>query len=170
MQERVTCYTCKGKGYFAVQGFDGNERMECECDGGFVLIGLTDEQIAALDAVETLLDVERHINPAPVATPLPAIVHSNMTPAFFDTGVRRAFANELSISRTARESVVAVSSTSDADVSYLVTRETCECLGHAKTGRCLHRCFAIWHWWVLECDAVAAAAHVEIAVFEPIAA
>jgi len=118
-----------------------------------------------LAAATTVEDVEEFLGEtavvaAPVATLLPAIMHTGMDATFFDLGVKRAFANELSISATGRDSIVVVSSTSDPDTYYTVTRETCTCVGHERVGRCLHRCFALWHWWVLECDAVAEAAHV----------
>ncbi len=163
--ELLTCSQCRGKGRERWYDFEGSTWKPCtNCDGtGTIEVVVTDwdtYEAEVMAAAATVEAVEEFLGASPVATPLPAIVHSDMSAEFFDAGVRRAFANELSISRTSRESVVAVSSTSDADVSYLVTRETCECIGHAKTGRCLHRCYAIWHWWVLECDAVAEAAHV----------
>ncbi len=136
MQERVKCYTCKGRGYFAVQGFDGNERMECECDGGFVLIGLTDEQITEMDAVETLLDVERHI------TPVIEVNHPNMTAAFFDDAVRRAHDTGLGMTFTGPETAL-VASASNPAVRYMTSRTTCSCTGGTTHGRCLHRALFI---------------------------
>ncbi len=137
MQERVRCYTCKGKGYFAVQGFDGNERVECECDGGFVTIGLTDEQIAEMDAVETLLDVDRHINPTITVN------HPNMTPAFFDNAIKRAHDAGLGITFTGSETAL-VASASNPTVRYLTTRTSCSCTGGTTHGRCLHRAYLIF--------------------------
>jgi hypothetical protein len=82
--------------------------------------------------------------PAITASTKPA--HPGMTPAFFDAAVRRAFDAGLCIQKTSRASVVAVSSSTDADVSYLVTRETCSCAGAKNHGRCFHR--ALYLWWV----------------------
>lgn len=154
----IQCGECHGKGYGSVAGFDGNERVDCtNCDGfgGWEYVAIDMEMIATVAEIETYLGAPV----APASTPMPLPVHPGMTVEFFDTGVRRAFANDLSISRTSRDSVVAVSSTTDADTYYTVTRETCTCVGHERVGRCLHRAFAIWHWWVCECDAVAVAAH-----------
>jgi len=178
----LKCQGCSGEGYNRMS--TGGRlsdwwALNCkECDGTGETPA-TAEEIALLDAMTadfaaemevvyaerdaevaaTVADAETFMGVAP-ATPLPAIVHNGMDAAFFDLGVKRAFANELSISATSRASVVAVSSTSDPDTYYQVTRETCSCIGHERTGRCLHRCYAIWHWWVLECDAVAIAAHI----------
>ena len=168
--ELLTCTQCRGKGYYGVDGFDGRERVNCEdCTGTgtieFVVtdwdayeievLGMTAEAYNAIAAVEEFLGVAGAV---PVATPMPMPVHPNMSVTFFDNAVCRAFNAELCIQATNRASVVAVSSASDADVSYLVTRETCQCSGHRSVGRCYHRALACWHWWVLECDAVALAA------------
>lgn len=74
------------------------------------------------------------------------ISHPGMSKDFFDTAVNRAMMAEVTIQRTARASVVAVGSTTDADVSYLVSRTSCGCRGHASHGRCLHRALAIAFW------------------------
>ena len=75
-----------------------------------------------------------------------AINHPGMSKEFFDTAVGRAMMAELAIQKTARASVVAVGSSTDADVAYLVTRTECGCKGHERFGRCMHRAFAI-AWW-----------------------
>lgn len=74
------------------------------------------------------------------------ISHPGMSKDFFDKAVGRAMMADLCIQRTARASVVAVSSSTDADVSYLVTRTTCGCKGHEQHGRCMHRAMAIAFW------------------------
>lgn len=74
------------------------------------------------------------------------ISHPGMTKDFFDRAVHRAIMADLCIQRTARASVVAVSSSTDDDVSYLVTRTSCGCKGHEGHGRCMHRALAI-AWW-----------------------
>lgn len=74
------------------------------------------------------------------------INHPGMSKEFFDLGVKRAMDAELCIQKTARASVVAVSSSQDPDLSYLVTREFCSCEGGRRHGRCFHRCLAI-AWW-----------------------
>jgi len=156
--DRIQCRACHGKGYGSVQGFDGNERVTCtECKGygGWEWVEPVEVDVA-LDAELTVSDVERHINPTPIA-----IDHPNMTPIWFDRAVKRAFDAELSISRTSRASVGAVSSSADADISYLVTRETCECRGHQSAGRCYHRAFAIFFWWVRSFDVVTVPVEVE---------
>lgn len=151
-------------------GFDGLDDLgPCPACTGAGEIELTaDEEAimrtflaacdASVEAGETVRAIETALRLAP-ATPLPALVHADMTKEFFDAGVRRAFTHELAVARTSRASVVAVSSSRDADVSYLVTATECQCEGHRRVGRCLHRCLAIWFWWVAECDAVAVAAH-----------
>jgi len=169
--ELLKCQSCHGKGYTAVCGFDGNERVNCgNCNGTgtieFVVtdfeameievLGMTAEAYNAIAAVETFLGVAPV---APTATAMPMPVHEGMSAQFFDDGVRRAFANDLSISRTATASTVAINSSVDPDVYYSVTATSCTCVGHARVGRCLHRCFALFYWWLAECDAVAEAAH-----------
>jgi len=124
----------------------------------------TAAEIAELDAMvaATVVEIETEMgvaSAAPITTSMPMPVHPNMSPEWFDNAVRRAFNAELSISRTSRASVVAVSSATDCDISYLVTRETCQCSGHRSVGRCYHRALACWYWWVLDCDAVAENAH-----------
>jgi hypothetical protein len=63
------------------------------------------------------------------------INHPGMSKEFFDLGVKRAMDAELCIQKTARASVVAVSSSQDPDLSYLVTREFCSCEGGRRHGR-----------------------------------
>jgi hypothetical protein len=75
-----------------------------------------------------------------------ALNHPGMTKDFFDRAVGRAMMADLSIQRTSRASVVAVSSSTDADVSYLVSRTDCGCKGHQQHGRCMHRALAIAFW------------------------
>jgi hypothetical protein len=139
MQERVKCYECKGRGYFGVDGFDGRERVECDCDGGFVTIGLTDAELAEMDAIETLLDVEHHLSPTIT------VDHPGMSPRWFDRAVKRAHDAGLTI-RFADNGTAYVTSASDPTVSYLVTRNECGCRGHLGHGRCLHR--ALWIFMV----------------------
>jgi hypothetical protein len=74
------------------------------------------------------------------------IIHPGMSKEFFDKAVGRAMLAELAIQRTARASVVAVGSSTDADVSYLVTRESCGCAAGRQLGRCYHRALAIAYW------------------------
>jgi len=140
MQERVRCYQCKGKGYYAVRGFDGNERVECECDGGLVTIGLTDAEIAEMDAVEAVMAVEEFLA-APVA-PI-TVDHPGMTPAFFDTAIKRAHDAGLGITFTGSETAL-VASASNPTIRYLTTRTSCSCTGGTTHGRCLHRAYLIF--------------------------
>lgn len=171
----LDCEKCQGKGRIKEFDFDGCTMRECRvCDGrGEIELTREEEDLmvaflaacaASVEACETVQEIEETLRLAP-ATALPAIVHEGMTKEFFDAGVRRAFSHELTISHTSRASVVAISSSRDADVAYLVTATECQCEGHRRVGRCMHRCLAIWWWWVLECDRVAA-----IATPEPIAA
>jgi len=144
----------------SVCGFDGSERVDCtncDCFGGWEWVEVDVD--ALIEAEETAVEVETFLN-APVATPMPLPVHEGMSAAFFDDGVRRAFANDLSISRTERTSVVAVSSTVDPDTYYSVTSTSCTCVGHAKVDRCLHRAFVCFLLCLEACDAVAEAAHL----------
>src|SRR5262245_57170643 len=92
----------------------------------------------------------------PVITASNRPEHVGMTPRFFDDGVRRAFEAGICIQRTSRASIVAVSSSTDADVSYLVSRTSCSCEGARRHNRCLHRAFACFYFWCLEQDHIAA--------------
>lgn len=74
------------------------------------------------------------------------INHPGMSRFFFDLAVKRAMDAELCIQKTARASVVAVGSSQDPDLSYLVTRTDCGCEGHRRHGRCFHRALAIAFW------------------------
>lgn len=69
--------------------------------------------------------------------------HPGMSKEFFDRAVQRAMMAGLCIQRTGRASVVAVSSSTDPDVSYLVSRTGCGCRAHAQLGRCTHRALYI---------------------------
>lgn len=86
-----------------------------------------------------------------------AINHPGMSKEFFDKAVGRAMMAELAIQKTSRASVVAVASATDADVSYLVSRTECGCVGHKNHGRCMHRALAIAFWDVFSKVEVGAA-------------
>lgn len=115
----------------------------------------TIKELAAFLGVNTSTPV----TPEVVATAMPMPTHKGMDAKWFDLAVKRAFDAGLCIQRTARASVVAVSSATDADVSYLVSADSCQCRGHLAHGKCLHRAFYLFFKWVNECDAVAEAAH-----------
>jgi hypothetical protein len=92
---------------------------------------------------ETLIDIETFLGVAPVA-PI-SVDHPNMTPAFFDTAVKRAHDAGLVI-RIAKDAETAlISSASNASVSYVTTRTSCTCTGGQTVGRCLHRAYLIAH-------------------------
>lgn len=75
-----------------------------------------------------------------------AINHPGMSKVWFDNAVKRAMDAELCVQGTSRASVGAVSSATDPDVSYLVTREACSCKAGVQLGRCYHR--ALWIAWL----------------------
>lgn len=161
----VDCTNCQN-GRLIEAGFDGRTGRECPACGGAGEIELDAEESAImesflaacaadLETVETVADVETFLG-APVAPVTPLPVHPNMTPLFFDRAVKRAFDAGLSISRAVAPGTVAVSSGTDDDTYYLVTRETCQCAGHAGLGRCYHRAFYLWFVWCQECDRLAA--------------
>ena len=75
-----------------------------------------------------------------------AINHPGMSRIWFDQSLHRAMMADLSISATTRPGTVAVSSGTSDEVEYLVTRVSCGCAGHARTGRCYHRAYAIGFW------------------------
>lgn len=138
------------RGRIKEYGFDGwDDRGPCpDCQGaGEVELSREEEAImrafladcaASLDAADTVADVERFVR-----QPAVDVDHPGMTPTFFDQAVKRAMDAGLCIQRTARASIVAVSSATDADVSYLVSRTSCGCKGHQYHGRCMHRALAI---------------------------
>jgi len=149
--ELLTCSTCKGKGYDAVRGFDGNECVTCEnCDGkGTIEFVVTDwdaYEVEVLgmtaEAFNAIADVEEFLGVAPVA-PL-SIDHPGMSKEFFDQAVKRAHDAGLAI-RFADNGTAFVTSASDPTVSYLVDRTSCGCRGHLGHGRCLHRALYIAH-------------------------
>ena len=74
------------------------------------------------------------------------IDHPGFTPAAFDAAVRKAMDEELCIQRTGRASVVAVSSSQDPDLSYLVSRRECSCAAGQRYGRCKQCAMAIAFW------------------------
>jgi hypothetical protein len=163
----IDCETCTGKGKTIETGFDGKDGRQCGTCHGAGEIELTREEeaimlafladcAASLDGAATVADVERFVN-----TPLPLPAHPNMTARFFDAAVKRVHDAGLSISRTGTPDVVAVSSGTDDDTYYTVSRDTCTCIGGTKLGRCYHRAYALYYWWLMECDAVAAAATPE---------
>lgn len=165
----IDCGNCT-RGRIVEEGFDGRTARQCrECHGAGEIELTADETAimesflaacaAGVEAVETVAEVSEFLGAQAPATPLPQLVHEGMDAEWFDRAVRRAFDRELTIAHTSRASVVAVSSSRDADVSYLVTATDCQCEGHRHGGKCMHRAYAIWHWWVTECDAVAIAAH-----------
>lgn len=151
-----TNHRCR-RGRIKEHGFDGwDDRGACPTCHGAGEIELTAEEeavmrqflanvAASVEACQTVADVEGYLA-APVVARALAVDHPNMTPAFFDTAVKRAMDAGLCIQTTGRASVVAVSSATDADVSYIVTRDTCTCKGHEHHGRCYHRALAI-AWW-----------------------
>lgn len=69
--------------------------------------------------------------------------HPGMTKQFLDAAFHRAMLADISLSKTARPGVFAVSSTQDDDLYYLTTRETCSCIAGQRLGRCCHRALAI---------------------------
>ena len=73
------------------------------------------------------------------------IQHPGMTKQFLDAAFHRAMLADISLSKTARPGVFAVSSTQDDDLYYLTTRTECSCAGHRSVGRCLHRAMVcVW--------------------------
>lgn len=133
----IQCQTCTGKGYFAVDGFDGRERVTCDNCGGFG--GW--EWIEPVDDLETATTVEEYWGAAPAA-PI-AVDHPGMSATFFDDAIRRAHDAGLGIQFIGDETAL-VSSASNPTICYRVDRHTCSCQGHQGHSRCLHRAFYLF--------------------------
>jgi hypothetical protein len=73
---------------------------------------------------------------------LPHLDHPGMTRMFFDDAVRRA--HEAGLQWTVDDDDrMYVSSSTTPGLWYKVSRINCQCEGHHRSGRCLHRAFAI---------------------------
>lgn len=78
------------------------------------------------------------------------IEHTGMTTSWYVEAINRAITDGCRIQPqtkiNAQRKQVFVSSGSDADIYYIVTRDSCTCDGHLHAGRCKHRALAISHF------------------------